>query len=94
MQIQLKQTEIIKAIKLYIQQQGINLDGKDVSMTFTAGRKEAGMSADVVIEDNTDIPEFGLDVDSSTPPVLTVVKGSEPPAVEDVEGPSSKSLFG
>jgi hypothetical protein len=51
MQIQLKQTEIIQALKLYISSQGINLGGKTVDVAFTAGRKEAGLSADVQIED-------------------------------------------
>lgn len=51
MQIQLKQAEIITALKGYISSQGINLNGKSVDITFTAGRKEGGLTADLVIED-------------------------------------------
>lgn len=49
MQISLKQSEIIAAIRGYIQDQGINLEGKIVDVAFTAGRKGAGLSADVDI---------------------------------------------
>jgi hypothetical protein len=71
MQIQLKQTEIIAALKQYIVDQGINLTGKDVSITFTAGRREAGIIADLVIEDAS-IPGF-TDTPAQDTPVLYVV---------------------
>lgn len=51
MQIQLKQSEIIQALKLYISTQGINLNGKTVEVAFTAGRRETGLSADIDIQD-------------------------------------------
>lgn len=51
MQIQLKQAEIVTALKGYIVRQGISLEGKDVQISFTAGRKESGISADISIED-------------------------------------------
>jgi hypothetical protein len=57
MQIQLKQAEIVTALKQYVANQGINLVGKEVSISFTAGRKEAGVIADLVIEDAV-IPGF------------------------------------
>lgn len=50
MQISLKQTEIVAALKMYIAAQGINLADKTVKIDFTAGRKEAGITADVSIE--------------------------------------------
>ncbi|TXH14564.1 MAG: hypothetical protein E6R03_08910 [Hyphomicrobiaceae bacterium] len=49
MQINLKQPEIITALKQYIGNNGINLDNKDVQVTFTAGRKESGISAELNI---------------------------------------------
>lgn len=51
MQVQLKQSEIVNAIKGYLTSQGINLAGKDVQITFTAGRKESGLTADVDIQE-------------------------------------------
>lgn len=57
MQIQLKQSEIVTALKQYIAQQGIDLAGKDVIITFTAGRKETGITADLAIEE-IEIPGF------------------------------------
>jgi hypothetical protein len=81
MQIQLKQTEIIAALKQYIVGQGINLTGKEVSISFTAGRKEAGIIADLVIEDAS-IPGF-TDTPVQETPVLSVVSAvAETPKVE------------
>lgn len=50
MQIQLKQAEIEEAIVRYISQQGINLVNKTVNITFTSGRKDNGLSAEVDID--------------------------------------------
>ena len=81
MQIQLKQTEIIAALKQYIVGQGINLTGKEVSISFTAGRKEAGIIADLVIEDAS-IPGF-TDTPVQETPVLSVVSAvAETPKAE------------
>ena len=57
MQVTLKQSEIELALKNYVAQQGISLYGKDVSIAFTAGRKESGISAEINIDDS-DIPGF------------------------------------
>lgn len=51
MQIQLKQSEIVSALKQYIAGQGINLYGKNVDITFTASRGAAGVVADISIEE-------------------------------------------
>jgi hypothetical protein len=68
MQIQLRQVEIVEALKQFIGKQGINLQNKTVEVSFTAGRKDSGLSADIVIEDCAIIPELGDDR-----PTLTVV---------------------
>lgn len=75
MQIQLKQVEIIAALKQYIHQQGISLAGKSVDISFTAGRKDAGLIADINIEDVV-IPgtEVGDQVKDAAPVTLTIVK--------------------
>ena len=62
MQINLKQTEITEALRQYIAQKGIDLRGKTVDITFTAGRKEGGLTAEINIEDH-DIPGFSTDAD-------------------------------
>lgn len=49
MQISLKQSEIVSAIRGYIETQGINLSGKNVDISFTSGRKGNGLTADVDI---------------------------------------------
>lgn len=51
MQINLKQAEIVQALRAYVVAQGISLTGKDVEISFTAGRRESGISADITIED-------------------------------------------
>ena len=58
MQVTLKQSEIEIALKNYIQVMGINLSGKSIEVTFTAGRKEAGISAELDINE-TGQPQVG-----------------------------------
>lgn len=55
MKIQLSQTNIVEGIKMYLQSQGIKMQGRDIQVLFTAGRKQSGLIADVDIEDNSDI---------------------------------------
>lgn len=50
MKIQLVQAEIEEALHDYIQKQGISLKGKTMSIAFTAGRGNNGMTADLDIE--------------------------------------------
>lgn len=99
MQIQLKQAEIVCALKQYIAKQGIDLAGKTIDISFTAGRKDSGLSADISIEDTgvtTVVDEAGV-----LKPVLSVVVPTIVPAVLTLEGPPeayeqapAKSLFG
>ena len=58
MLIQLKQSEITAALRDYIVAQGINLNGKTVEISFTAGRKESGIYADISIENAGELPDF------------------------------------
>ena len=68
MKIQLTQTNIVAGIKMYLQSQGIKLQGRDIQVLFTAGRKQSGLIADVDIEDNSDI---------STPITDVLYRGEE-----------------
>lgn len=96
MQIQLKQVEIVTALKQYITQQGIDLSAKHVVINFTAGRKESGITADLSIED-TEIP--GFTESDKEPAVLTLVAAApveESAAEPEAEAPApakSVSLF-
>ena len=84
MQIQLKQSEIIAALKQYITSQGINLANKDVTISFTAGRKEAGVTADLLIEDSS-IPGFeDDDQENEAKPAMSVV-----PVLKAIEEPAA-----
>lgn len=49
MLIQLRQSEIETALRDYIVNQGINLTGRTVDISFTSGRKDNGISADLDI---------------------------------------------
>jgi hypothetical protein len=85
MQIQLKQNEIIVALKQYIESQGINLACKEVTISFTAGRKESGIIADLGIEDAA-IPGFtNSDAVESKVPSLAVVSAPAVLAVTEAE---------
>lgn len=52
MQINLNQSEIEQALKNYISDKGISLYGRIVTLAFTAGRKAAGLSAEVNIDED------------------------------------------
>lgn len=106
MQINLRQPEIEKALRGYIREQGINLYGKEVFISFTAGRKDTGLSAELNIED-IDVPpppdsnaEIALDtaqakVKALVPEVEEVLES--PDLIEKVEAtdtPKTTSLFG
>lgn len=83
MQIQLKQTEIIAALKQYISGQGISLAGKTVSISFTAGRKESGIIADLSIEELA-IPGFS-DADTEGAAALALYVVQSTAAVEETK---------
>lgn len=93
MQIQLRQTEIVEALKQYITKQGISLVGKTVEIGFTAGRKETGISADISIDEGTQaqLPGLDADEDEAAParPMLSVVTDPQvTSSVETVEEPA------
>ena len=82
MQVQLKQLEIVEAIKHYIAGQGINITGKEISISFTRARKEGGLTADVDINDvlipgYSDAPATPEDPQK---PTLSVVAAVQPAA--------------
>jgi hypothetical protein len=92
MQIQLKQAEIVIALKMYIVSQGIILAGKEVGISFTAGRKEAGVLADISIEDPSavSLASYGIPVDApaveeASKPVAAAVAQTVVETVEVVE---------
>ncbi len=74
MQIQLKQDEIIAALRQYITKQGLSLSAKEVVVSFTAGRSGSGLSADIIILDDVEmpntIPEGPIKREMETKPVV------------------------
>lgn len=58
MLIQLRQSEIEHALKRYIQDQGISLRGKTIEISFTSGRKDNGVSADLDINEVEETQEL------------------------------------
>lgn len=92
MQISLKQSEIISAIRGYIETQGINLSGKNVDITFTSGRKGNGVSADVDIYTGEKVVEATETTETDTAEPVD----AEPVLVETEAAPvvETGSLFG
>lgn len=85
MQIQLKQPEIQAALRMYVASQGINLTGKTVDISFTAGRGANGLAAEINIDEATSqLPDFAPEV---IVPTLTVVSA----AVPDSEAPLAEA---
>lgn len=71
--INLKQNEIVTALKQYISQQGINLTNKEIQVSFTAGRKDSGISAELTIEDGASVDIPGFTDPEFVAPVLPIV---------------------
>lgn len=98
MQINLRQPEIEKALRDYIREQGINLYGKEVFISFTAGRKDTGLSAELNIED-IDVPppiplESAQEKVQALSPVVEEVPEDPEPVEEIPDTPKTTSLFG
>ena len=93
MQIFLTQNEIKDALHQYVATKGIALVGKKVDISFTAGRKESGLTAEVTIEEPA-IP--GTDRGDPEKPSLSVVPlGTKAEVVTDAAKvvPAGTSLF-
>ena len=73
MQVQLKQSEIEAALKGYIAQQGINLTNKTITYSFTAGRKDSGISVELEIEEQiAPVPAGGQVSFVPTSPIIAL----------------------
>lgn len=94
MQINLKQAEIVLALRAYVVAQGINLTGKDVEISFTAGRRESGISADITIEDAV-IPGYTNAVSDEAPEVsahvVTLAAVPTAPAVVEADDANAEA---
>ncbi len=87
MKINIRQTEIVSALKQYITAQGINLSGKTVEISFTAGRGQTGLTADLTIED-AEIPGVTeLEQEQVPPPALLLVQAPVTLVVETEKDP-------
>jgi hypothetical protein len=97
MQVQLKQSEIEAALKGYIAQQGINLNNKTVTCTFTAGRKDSGISVELEIEDQAvpvpPVPVGGQLTFVPTSPSIALQAEPTEPVAEATPAPPTTSLF-
>lgn len=78
MNIIIKQREIEAGIKLYLLQQGIQLNGKTTEISFTAGRKDSGMSAEIEINDAEGITSVVDTMIQQQAPVAPVVVAPDP----------------
>lgn len=72
MEINLKQPELFKAIRQYLESQGFNTRGKEVTINVSGGRGNNGAWAAISIEDS-DIP--GYEANSDDAPVIAMEGG-------------------
>lgn len=101
MQIHFKQPEIEAALALYIGAKGIDLEGKQMTVAFTAGRKRSGLSA-VINIDSIHIAGFTDSTDEETeqlarPELSVVTNEAQDPVTEpeqEIEKAKTTSLFG
>ena len=81
MLIQLRQSEIETALRDYIVNQGINLTGRQVDISFTSGRKDNGISADLDIVESQQVLKVV--------PAGPIKRGFEPTEVDKVTCPTT-----
>ena len=102
MLIQLRQSEIEAALKMYVVSQGFSLYNKTVDISFTSGRKDNGVSADLEINETgftvfavpsplpqLNIPDQEVDTVFNNEPEIEC---TDPP-VAQVEVKTGSSLF-
>lgn len=91
MLIQLRQSEIEEALKMYVTSQGFSLAGKQVDIAFTASRGNNGITADLDITD-----AGGVHLVAKDPVVALEVSSDgqteEAPAAESKENPFAGSV--
>lgn len=81
MEINLKQPELFKAIRQYLESQGFNTRGKEVTINVSGGRGNNGAWAAISIEDS-DIP--GYEANSDDAPIVAMEgDDSQSPATAD-----------
>ena len=88
--INLKQPEIEQALRAYVAAQGISLVGKDLSIAFTAGRRESGISAEISIEisiDAVEIPGYTNDLGAPEYASKATIPSIAPAAVTETPVP-------
>ena len=84
--INLKQPEIEQALRAYVAAQGISLVGKDLSIAFTAGRRESGISAEISIDD-VEIPGYTNDLGAPEYAPKATIPSIAPAAVTETPVP-------
>jgi hypothetical protein len=93
MRIQLKQSDIETALKAYIAAQGINVAGKEITITFSAIRKGGpAVAADLDIHDAPSIPAMQEAVVPVTPAVDPAPAATDPAPVLKAETPAGDAL--
>ena len=83
MRITLNQSEIEQALRQFVSSQGIDIQGKQVEVSLTAGRGINGFSAELTIQSKdcaADGDEIYCEPEGVVPgPVVEMVAASEPP---------------
>lgn len=87
MKINLNQEEILAALKKSLASNGMDIEHREVTATFKAGRKGSGVSVQLVIGDVVYIP--GLEADEPSCPVEpkknSILRVVDTPKEEDVD---------
>jgi len=91
MRIQLSQDDVVKGIRLFLEKTGISLDNKDVRAYFTASRKGAGVTADVLIEERAE--HVGITVENSGKDSSTNLSDSRSEQVSGTEAATTEEVI-
>ena len=91
MLIQLRQSEIEEALKMYVTSQGFSLAGKQVDIAFTASRGNNGITADLDITDAGGVHLVTKDQVVALE-VSNAPQAEEAPVAESKENPFAASV--
>lgn len=86
MQVNLKESEIAKAVELFLNQKGIETQNKDVTIQFSMGKGANGLKVQIDIEDNPVFPDLSGGVPQAPIKLLTTVQDEPEPSPTSVLG--------
>lgn len=87
MRVTLVHAEIQSAVVAMLAKRGVNIEGQDIAVAFSMGRKNTGLSAtvDIVDPDIVQLPDAVVDEDEDPTPVAVATPKTEAKETKEVK---------